>query len=154
ISGTISPPPLALLAPDESTNYDVRGGVPSIQTYHYDLNRNISEEVDAEDTDGSPDNNSRRGGFGDRTRYVYDGFDRETSVIDSVGNQTVSQYDPASNLLRMLHFGPVGGLSPTADGPEVLPGPVSAGGVIQTANLVNSNLLEAAEYSHDELGRI
>ncbi len=90
---------------------------------------------------------------GDRTRYVYDGFDRLTSVIDAVGNQTVYQYDPAGHVVRTLHFGPVGGPSPTADGPNALAGPVSFNGVIQTANLVNSNLLSATESSYDELGR-
>ena len=90
---------------------------------------------------------------GDRTRYVYDGFDRLTSVIDAVGNQTVYQYDPAGHVVRTLHFGPVGGPSPTTDGPNTPAGPVSLDGVIQTANLVSSNLLSATESSYDELGR-
>ncbi len=90
---------------------------------------------------------------GDRTRYVYDGFDRLTSVIDAVGNQTVYQYDPVGDIVRTLHFGPVGGPSPSSDGPNVLPGPVSLDGVIQTANLVSFNLLSASESSYDELGR-
>jgi RHS repeat-associated protein len=90
---------------------------------------------------------------GDRTRYVYDGFDRLTSVIDAVGNQTVYQYDPASEVVRTLQFGPVGGPSPTSNGPNTLPGPVSLQGVIQAANLVNSHLLAASESSYDELGR-
>ncbi len=90
---------------------------------------------------------------GDRTRYVYDGFDRLNSVIDSVGDQTVYQYDPAGDIVRELDFGPVGGPSPTSDGPGTLTGPVSLGGVIQAANLVSSNLLSATESSYDELGR-
>ena len=85
--------------------------------------------------------------------YAYDGFDRLTSVIDAVGNQTVYQYDPDGNVVRTLHFGPMGGPSPTSDGPNALPGPVSSTGVIQTANLVSSNLLSATESSYDELGR-
>jgi RHS repeat-associated protein len=90
---------------------------------------------------------------GDRTRFVYDGFDRQTSMIDSVGNQTVSQYDPDGNVIRTSNFGPTGGPSPTSDGPDTLPGPISSGGVIQSGNLVNSNLLSATEYSYDELDR-
>jgi RHS repeat-associated protein len=70
-----------------------------------------------------------------------------------VGNQSVTQYDSAGNVLRELQFGTVGGPSPTSDGPDALPGPVSIGGVIQRANLVNSNLLAATEYLYDELGR-
>jgi RHS repeat-associated protein len=223
--GATSPPPKALLGPNDPTSYDVRGGLPATTTYNYDLNGNLIETVAADDTDGSLANNSKlpsgtsTGGNtattlndtghtwmtnqwegrtilivsgtdagevrtiasntahkltvtsawtvtpdstsvyafqGDRTRYVYDGFDRQTSIIDSVGNQTVTQYDPAGNVVRTSQFGPTGGASPTSDGPDTLPGPVSSGGVIQSGNLVNPNtnvLLSATEYSYDELGR-
>jgi RHS repeat-associated protein len=90
---------------------------------------------------------------GDRTRYVYDGFDRRVATVDGVGNETVTQYDPAGNVVRTTHFGPVGGPSPTSDGSDVLPGPVSSLGVIQAGNLVNSNLLSATESPYDELRR-
>ncbi len=100
-----------------------------------------------------PDSTSVYAFQGDRTRYVYDGFDRLTSVIDAVGNQTVYQYDPAGHVVRTLHFGHVGGPSPTTDGPNTLAGPVSLNGVVQTANLVSANLLSATESSYDELGR-
>jgi hypothetical protein len=63
--------------------YNPRSGVPSVMTHHYDRNRNVNEKVDAADTDGSTANNSKLGGSGDRTRTLYDGFDRSTSVIDS-----------------------------------------------------------------------
>src|SRR5262249_9377765 len=93
-----------------------------------------------------------------RARSVCSGVDGGTSVIDSVGNQTVTQYDPASNVIRTSHFGPVQGPSltmpsPTSDGPDTLPGPVSSLGVIQSGNLVNSNLLSATEDAYDELSR-
>jgi RHS repeat-associated protein len=101
----------------------------------------------------TPDSTSVYAFQGDRTRMVYDGFDRAVSTIDSVGNQTVTQYDPVGNVVRMSHFGPTGGASPTSDGPDVLPGPVSSLGVIQSSNLVNSNLLSATEYRFDELSR-
>jgi RHS repeat-associated protein len=152
--GATSPPSLALLGMGDPTSYNVRGGQPSIMTYHYDLNRNLIETVDAEDTDGSAANNSKRGGAGDRTRYIYDGFDRRTSVADSIGNQAVTQYDPASNVVRVSRFGPVGGASPTSDGSDALPMPVSSGGVIQARNLVSGNLLGASESRYDELGRV
>ena len=144
----------ALLHPDDPTDYDVRGGLAcSCASYAYDGNRNVVEIVDAADTDLSPANNNPQLGPGDRTRYVYDGFDRLVSTIDSVGNQTVQQYDPAGNTVRELHFGPTGGPSPTSDGPTVLPGPVSIAGVLQSANLVNANLLAATESLYDELSR-
>jgi YD repeat-containing protein len=101
----------------------------------------------------TPDNTSVYVFQGDRTRFVYDGFDRRASVVDSVGNQTVTQYDPDGNTVRTLDFGPTGGPSPTANGPNTLPGPVSQLGVIQSGNLVNSNLLSASEYFYDELDR-
>lgn len=151
---TISPPQMALLASNDPAKYDVRGGQPSTVTNHYDLNRNVNEVVDGTDKDRSAANNSKRGGSGDRTRAIYDGFDRRTSVVDSVGNQTVYQYDPAGEVVRVSHFGSVGGPSPTSDGPDMLPMPVSSGGVIQTGNLVNSNLLEATESGYDELNRV
>src|SRR5262249_39084916 len=181
-----APPPLALLAASDPRNYDVRGGLPATTTDDYDLNGDLIQTVAADDTDGSPANNSQlpsgtsTGGNsattlvdtnqswmtgqwagrtvliitgtgagqlrtivssaahqptvptpwttipdatsvyafqGDRTRYVYDGFNRLTSVVDAVGNQTVYQYDPAGDVVRTLHFGPVGGPSPTTDGP-------------------------------------
>jgi RHS repeat-associated protein len=143
------------LAPSDPTDYDVRGGLRcDCLSYRYDENGNVIETVDSDDTDLSPDNNNPTLGPGDRTRYIYDGFDRLTSVVDSVGNQTVSQYDPAGNVVRTLRFGPVGGPSPTSDGPDTLPRPASQLGVIQWANLVNDNLLEATETLYDELGRI
>jgi len=152
--GALEPPPVVLLGPGDPTNYDVRGGLPRVDvTYQYDLNGNVIETSDPDDTDLSAANNSKLGGYGDRTRYVYDGFDRRTSVIDAVGNQTVFQYDPAGNIVRTARFGPVGGASSTSDGPDTLPGPVSVGGVIQSANLVNPNLLEGTESLYDELSR-
>ncbi len=151
--GATAPPALALLAPTDPTDYNVRGGLSATMSYHYDGNRNLIERVDAADTDGSTANNSDIAGAGDRTRYLYDGFDRLTSRVDSVGNQTVYQYDPASNRVRTTRFGPVGGPSPTSDGPDILPKPVSSGGVIQLVNLVNPNLLAASEYLYDELSR-
>jgi RHS repeat-associated protein len=151
--GATSAPPLAQLAASDPTGFNVRGGEPSTKTSHYDLNRNLIESVDADDTDGSAANNSRRSGAGDRTRYIFDGFDRLTSIVDAVGNQVVFQHDPAGNTVRVSRFGPVGGASPTADGPDALPMPVSTGGVIQMANLVSRNLLAATENFFDELNR-
>jgi RHS repeat-associated protein len=75
------------------------------------------------------------------------------STVDAVGNQSVTQYDPAGNVIRTSQFGPTGGPSPTSDGPAVLPMPVSSLGVIQSGNLVNSNLLSATESFYDEVSR-
>ena len=143
-----------LLAPDDPTDYDVRGGTPcQCETYRYDANGNMIESVDMDDNDLSPANNDPTLSTGDRTLYTYDGFDRLTSVIDAVGDQTVYQYDPDSEIVRTLNFGPTGGASPTSNGPLTPLEPVSEDGVIQSANLVNSNLLSATEYSYDEMGR-
>ena len=151
--GATSPPVAALLSGSDPVDYNVRGGQPSVTSFHYDLNRNRIETVDAADTDSSDANNSDRAGAGDRTRYIYDGFDRLTSTIDSVGNQAVTQYDAAGNILRNSFFGPTGGESPTSDGPDLLETPVSLSGVIQTPNLVSGNLLKATEFLYDELSR-
>jgi RHS repeat-associated protein len=153
--GALTPPPVVLLGPSDPTTYDVRGGLPCVcVTYRYDGNGNVIETSDADDTDLSAANNSDYGGYGDRTRFLYDGFDRQTSVIDATGNQTVYQYDSVGNVVRMLHFGPVGGLSPSGDGPDVLAAPVSSAGVVQSANLVSTDLLDATENSYDELARL
>ncbi len=144
-----------LLAPTDSTDYDVRGGEPcQCETYRYDANGNMIESVDSDDNDLASANNDPTLGPGDRTLYTYDGFDRRTSVIDAVGNQTVYQYDPDGNIIRTTDFGPTGGPSPTSNGPLTPAEPVSELGVIQSANLVNSNLLSATETSYDELGRV
>ncbi len=90
---------------------------------------------------------------GDRTRMIYDGLDRLTSIVDSVGNQAVRQYDPAGRVIRRMSFGPVGGASPLADGKAALDAPVSSVGVIQSSNLVTNNLLSATGFLLDELGR-
>lgn len=153
ITGIHLPPASALMAPGDPVVYDARGGLPSTMTYHYDENGNLAESVDAQDTDHSTANNSQLGGDGDRTRYLYDGFDRQSSVIDAVGNQTVNQYDPEGNLVRVSNFGPVGGASPTADGPNTPALPVSDKGVMQSNKLVNSTLLAATETLYDELSR-
>ncbi len=152
-SGAPSSPPLALRSASDATVYDVRGGVSSTVAYHYDGNANLVERVDAADTDGSSANNSTVGGSGDRTRYIYDGFNRRTSVVDSAGNQSVIQYDPASNVVRLSRFGPAGGTTPTSDGPATLAAPVSSVGVIQPTALVGGGLLAATEYRYDELSR-
>ena len=144
-----------LLAPGDPTNYDVRGGTPcQCETYRYDADGNMIESVDMDDNDLSSANNDPTLSTGDRTLYTYDGFDRLTSVIDAVGNQTVYQYDPDSEIVRTLNFGPTGGPSPTSNGPLTPLEPVSENGMIQSANLVNSNLLSATETSYDEMGRV
>ncbi len=58
----------------------------------YDLNGNLKQRVDAEDNDAVPGPET--------TTYLYDGFDRKTTIVDSLGNQTSSVYDPASNVTQ------------------------------------------------------
>src|SRR4051812_13154217 len=64
--------------------------------YSYDANRNLVEQCDAADTDGSPGNNCSILGGGDATRNVYDGFDRRVRSIDAVGGEVRTNYDPNS----------------------------------------------------------
>jgi len=144
--GATQPPPLALLGAGDPTNFNVRGGFPSTRSHKYDLNHNLVQTVTSVDPKYSTP--------AERTRYLYDGFDRPTSTVDGVGNQTITQYDPAGNVVRVSRFGPVSGRSPASDGPDMLAMPVSSGGVVQTASLVNSNLLAATENSYDELSRV
>jgi len=126
-SETLGPPP---------GPYDPRGGVPSTMTWNYDQNRNLIEEVDAADTDGSPDNNSQIAGLGDVTRTIYDGFDRKVTMVDAVGNETRRRYDPAGNMVNITRRGPIGGPSPTS---------------MDGADNVD---LEITEYQYDELNRM
>jgi RHS repeat-associated protein len=152
-SGALVAPIRAQLSGADPGSFNVRGGLPATTTYHYDINGNLIEVDDASDTDLSAANNSTLGGIGDRTRYIFDGFDRQTSSVDPLGNQTVYQYDPTGSLVRVSHFGPTGGASPTSDGPATLLRPVSSHGVIQNGNLVNAGLLSSTEYRYDELLR-
>lgn len=76
-------------------------------TYNYDKNGNLKTLVDAEDNNGD----SQR----DVTTNVYDGFDRRIGGVDAVGNELVQTYDPASNGLRTLYRGRIGGPSPTTN---------------------------------------
>ncbi len=154
VRGAAAPPALTLLGAADPTDYRVRGGVASTNSFSYNGNGRLLEIGDAADTDGSPANNSILAGAGDRTRHLYDGHDRMTGIIDSVGNQAVAQFDPAGNVIRISRFGPDGGPSPTADGPDDPSLPVSVAGTIQSGNLVSTNLLSSTEYVHDELSRV
>ena len=150
--GATGPSLGTLLAPVDPTSFDVKGGTPSVSASSYDKNGNLIELSDAEDTDASATNNSTIG-VGDRSRFLYDGFDRATSYVDAIGNQMVAQYDPAGNIVRLSRFGPIGGSSPNSDGPAVLPGPVSSDGIVQSANLIDTSLLASVATSFDELSR-
>lgn len=65
--------------------------------YDYDLNRNLSRFIDAEDTDGS--------GGPEVTTFTYDGFDRRIVTTDALGGQETSTYDVASNITRVEFHG-------------------------------------------------
>jgi RHS repeat-associated protein len=71
----------------------------------YDHNRNLKISTDGADNTGN--------GQPEPTTYLYDGFDRQVSVIDAISNQSYIQYDPAGNVVHMYQFGPVGGPSPS-----------------------------------------
>jgi len=109
-TGALSAEPGTLGAP--SGPFNPRGGVPSTLTFNYDKNRDLTESVDAADTDGSSANASQIAGTGDVTTIRYDGFGRRAEVTDAVGNSTQVQYDPASSVIRERKRGPSGGTSP------------------------------------------
>jgi YD repeat-containing protein len=71
---------------------------PSTTTSNYDLNGNLATSVN---------------GRGFITTYQYDGFDRQTILIDAVGGQTASHYDDAGNVVSQTRSGQPGGASPT-----------------------------------------
>jgi RHS repeat-associated protein len=104
--------------------------VPSTFTRNYDKNGNLIESVDAQSNGGTT---STIAGVGNLTQTQYDGFDRPILVTDAAGNpasmtnrqgnQTAYQYDPASNLVRVIETGdPVRNVSndPTHDNPHYL----------------------------------
>jgi RHS repeat-associated protein len=135
IRGADTRPALGLYAAGDPTTFN-RPGVdpmnptpPSTFTFNYDLNANLIESVDAENNGGI---HSMIAGVGDVTRTIYDGFDRPKTVIDPLGNQTVTTYDPASNVIRTTRIG-----EPVDD---VLVGP-------------HNHTLAVTEYIYDELSR-
>ncbi|RMG54728.1 MAG: hypothetical protein D6723_04435 [Acidobacteria bacterium] len=105
----------------------------------YDGNRNLIEFIDGADNTGD--------GRPEVTTTLYDGFDRRVSVIDAVGNQSFINYDPASNIVRLSNFGPVGGPSPRNNRAATLAQPLSLRSFRQP-------LLRQIEYKYDELGRL
>jgi RHS repeat-associated protein len=136
ISGAITRSPQGLYALNDPTRFNRPGDAgaePSIITYNYDKNRNLSEIVDADDTDENAANNSTIAGVGDATKITYDGFDRLNITSDRLGTLTTNIYDPASNVVRVI-----------TDGDPV-------------DDVVGSNenkTLAVTEYIHDELSRI
>jgi YD repeat-containing protein len=113
---------------------------PDISTFArvYDLNKNLKEFIDGADNTGD--------GKPEVTTYLYDGFDRQVSIIDAIGNQSFTQYDPASNVIRVSNFGPVGGKSPTSNAAATFTQPL-------TLQSFRQPLLSQVEYKYDELNR-
>jgi RHS repeat-associated protein len=132
--GATDPTPDTLTPP--TGPYGSRGGQPATGTYNYDLNANLVETVDAEDTDGSAANNSSIAGVGDVTTHQYDGYDRQIRTIDAIGNASSVVYDPNNNVVQTTARGLAGGPSPTDN--------AGAGNVD----------LRIAHSSYDELNRV
>ncbi|MBI4613834.1 MAG: RHS repeat protein [Planctomycetes bacterium] len=84
-------------------------GSPEASTnrFFYDKNGNLVAAEDAQDNTG--------GEGPERSRFVYDGFDRLVRAIDALGNRAQSRYDPASNVVEASFFGHPAGPSPTDD---------------------------------------
>ncbi len=111
----------------------------STSTHAYDRNRNLTQSVDSADNTGD--------GQPEMMTYLHDGFDRRVSVIDAVGNQNFTNYDPASNVVRVSHFGPVGGASPTSNQAATFTQPL-------TSQSFRQPLLSQSESKYDELHRL
>lgn len=111
----------------------------STQERNYDGNRNLTLLVDCAD--------NSRDGRPEATLTLFDGFDRSQSVIDAVGNQSFTKYDPASNIVSVARFGPVGGRSPANNQAATLRQPLRREDIGQP-------LLSQAEFKFDELGRM
>jgi|GEM_PF-3244127 len=96
-------------------------------TMTYDGNGSLAQLLDAADNNGD--------GQGETTIYRYDGYDRQVSVIDAVGNETRTTYDPLGNIVDRQRYGPLSGPS-------------------RANNAIAGNVtLERKESSFDELGR-
>jgi RHS repeat-associated protein len=105
----------------------------------YDLNRNVRQSIDGADNTGD--------GQPEATTYLYDGLDRQVSVIDAVGHQSFINYDPAGNIVRVSRFGPVGGPSPRSNTAATFTQPL-------TMSSLRQPLLSQVEYKYDELSRV
>ena len=107
--GASSRPSAGKYASGDPTTFDRPGGsgtTPSTTTYNYDKNQNLVEMVDAADTDGNSANNSTIAGAGDVVaKYTYDGYDRQKTVTDALGNKATYVYDPDSNVIRVIQDG-------------------------------------------------
>ncbi|MBI3949729.1 MAG: Ig-like domain-containing protein [Acidobacteria bacterium] len=114
---------------------------PDLSTFTrvYDLNRNLKQLIDGADNTGD--------GQPEVTTYLYDGFDRQVSVIDAIGNQSFTNYDPASNVVRASNFGPVGGPSPRSNAAATFTQPL-------TLQSFRQPLLSQVEFKYDELSRL
>jgi YD repeat-containing protein len=111
----------------------------STDTRVYDLNRNLTQLIDAADNTGD--------GQPEVTTYLYDGFNRRVSTIDAVGNQSVTNFDPVGNRVRESRFGPVGGPSPTNNRAATFAQPL-------TLQSFRQPLLGQSESKYDELRRV
>jgi RHS repeat-associated protein len=111
----------------------------STYTRVYDLNRNLTQLIDAADNTGD--------GQSEATTYLYDGFDRWVSTIDAVGNQSFTNFDPAGNRVRESRFGPVGGPSPTNNRAATFTQPL-------TLQSFRQPLLGQSESKYDEFRRV
>jgi RHS repeat-associated protein len=105
----------------------------------YDLNRNLIASIDGADNTGD--------GQSERTVFLYDGFDRQVSVIDPIGNQSFTQYDPASHVVRVSRFGPLSGKSPTSNAAATVRQPLRLDEFRQPR-------LSHVENKYDELSRM
>ncbi|MBI4431103.1 MAG: hypothetical protein HY587_05275 [Candidatus Omnitrophica bacterium] len=102
--------------------------IASTVTYNYDKNRNVKSVLDSEDNNGDT--------APEETLLFYDGFDRLLEILDPVGNETISVYDPAGNVILGTARGVIGGPSPA------------------TNNAAGNTDLSRGSAQYDELNRV
>jgi len=72
----------------------------SSKAMSYDGNGNLTQVIDAEDTNGD--------GLADTTRIIYDGYNRPIQSTDAESNRVTYQYDANANKVLERHFGASG----------------------------------------------
>jgi RHS repeat-associated protein len=107
--------------------------------YRYDGNRNLIETIDMGSNKKSIEKPKT-------TNFLYDGFDRQISVIDALGNQTLLHYDSADNILCSSIFGNTGEFSPADNNAALFKQPLSLDDIQQP-------LLSQTQFEFDELNR-
>lgn len=78
------------------------GTTPSVFTSNYSIDGMLTQSVDATMNGGTA---STISGNGDAETTLLDGFDRERTFTDAMGNSNTQFFDPAGNVIRVVVMG-------------------------------------------------